>query len=658
MASSSLRIAYLVLLSLPISALCCYSADVVFVRASEGSSAQQRNLEIATGFYGISLKVMTPSVDKDKLALVKAAGQNTTLAVIVDADALALVDQKELLRALDRRPGGSVPLLILGVTPETDATLLKSWSGGAATACRRLDVAGSPRYMVGRSDGFTRQLTDLELPLTNKPETYFELSESSSAQQVIKVRDNRGSFPVLIATTLGQAKIFLDCAAPYSNEAVSDWTAGNMVSAFAEIAPAIMFVRYSAGERGWHALHHYANLTIDDPWLREPYGNLNYKDLLAAMERHNFHSTIAFIPWNYDRSQPEVASLIREHPDRFSISIHGDDHAHKEFTDYRSKPLAQQDEAMKQSLARMERFQKLTGIPYDKVMVFPHSIAPENTLAALKTYNYVATVNSSNVPMDRISPSVLPAVLRPVTVSYADFPSIRRFPPDVAAQDGFLAMNAFLDNSIFFYCHEDFFANGMNAFNIVADQVNQLEPDTRWRGLGEIARHLYLVKLRDDQSYDVLAFSSNFILENAAGADSLFHVTKEEPGQPAITSVRVDGRSFPYQLHAGRLDFNILVPAGQARSVVVDYRNNLALASIGTSKNSVRVYLLRMASDFRDITISRLAPGRALIAFYNEHETKPMQVLVAGSGLLVFFICAGWLLGRTISRSRQLKRAA
>ena len=91
---SSLRIACLVLLSLPMTTLCCYSADLVFVRSSEGLSAQQRNLEIATDFYGLSLKVITPSVDKDKLALNKAAGQDTTLAVVVAADALALVDQK------------------------------------------------------------------------------------------------------------------------------------------------------------------------------------------------------------------------------------------------------------------------------------------------------------------------------------------------------------------------------------------------------------------------------------------------------------------------------------------------------------------------------------------------------------------------------------
>ena len=65
----------------------------------------------------------------------------------------------------------------------------------------------------------------------------------------------------------------------------------------------MIFAKYGAGDRGWHALHHDANLTIDDPWLREPYGHLDYKDLLTEMERHNFHTTIAFIPWNYDRSE-------------------------------------------------------------------------------------------------------------------------------------------------------------------------------------------------------------------------------------------------------------------------------------------------------------------------------------------------------------------
>ena len=86
--------------------------------------------------------------------------------------------------------------------------------------------------------------------------------------------------------------------------------AENTETAFAEVAPEMIFAKYGAGERGWHALHHDANLTIDDPWLREPYGHLDYNKLLTEMERHNFHTTIAFIPWNYDRSEQQVVALF------------------------------------------------------------------------------------------------------------------------------------------------------------------------------------------------------------------------------------------------------------------------------------------------------------------------------------------------------------
>ena len=103
----------------------------------------------------------------------------------------------------------------------------------------------------------------------------------------------------------------------------------------------------------------------------KPYGHLIYEDLLKEMERHDFHTTIAFIPWNYDRSEAETVALFRSHPERFSICVHGDNHDHKEFDDFESKPLSLQITAIKQSLARMEKFQSLTGIPYDNVFVFP-----------------------------------------------------------------------------------------------------------------------------------------------------------------------------------------------------------------------------------------------------------------------------------------------
>ena len=55
------------------------------------------------------------------------------------------------------------------------------------------------------------------------------------------------------------------------------------------------------------------------------------------MQEHRFHTTIAFVPWNYDRSSPEVVSLFLENPEHFSIAIHGNNHDHEEFAP--SRPL-------------------------------------------------------------------------------------------------------------------------------------------------------------------------------------------------------------------------------------------------------------------------------------------------------------------------------
>jgi hypothetical protein len=635
------------------SSVWCHSAEVVFIRSAGSSSTEQQELEVAAHFYGLNLNVVTArGTHNDDLTLSNAVERNETLAVAIAANALAQVNEKVLLRALPRRPAGSVPLLILGVTPETDPSLLKTWSGGAAAGCRRLASPLDLRYAVGRVAGLTGQLTGLEIPFPGKDTFYFALVEHSEALEITKVRDDHQAVPVFIEATLNQQRVFLDCTMPPASESVAKANETSVVSAFAEIAPAMMFIKYSAGERGWHALHHYANLTIDDPSLQEPYGFLDYKSLLVEMERHNFHSTIAFIPWNYDRSDPEVVSLIRNHPERFSICIHGNNHDHKEFTDYGSKPLDVQVAALRQSLARMDRFQALTGIPYDKVMVFPHSIAPEKTLEALRSYNYLATINSNNVPMDSARPPGLLFAMRPVTLSFGGFPSIIRYSAAVPTSNYLIGIDEFLDNPLFLYCHHELFESGMGAFDGVADRVNRLEPDTRWRGLGDIVRHFFLVKLRDDANYDVLAFSTSINLENISGRDSVFYVRKVEFGHPAVASVVVEGQTCPFQLHDGNLDFNLSIPAGHARSVAIQYENHLSLPPVSIEKKSLRVYLLRMASDFRDDTLYKNTAGRALIHFYYDGEPRPSHVLKWALVLMLSCIGVGWSI-RTLVGKRH-----
>ena len=648
-----LRICWAVVFLALISASCCYSADVVFIRSTGGSSAQQEQVELATSFYGLNLKVIVASPANDHVALNEAIEREQTVGVVVAANALGDVNENALLQALRRRRKGSVPVLILGVAADVDPILLKTWSGGTAFGCRRFESPLPSQYVFGRVDGLTWQLANLESPLSIKDGYYLLLGENSAVQPIASVRHDHEVSPVFIETTVQQQKIFI-ASAVSPGERLTDGE--GVVDVFLRNAPAMVFIRYCAGERGWHAVHHYANFTIDDPWLRQPYGYVDYQGLLEEMERHDFHTTIAFIPWNYDRSQPGVVSLFRNHPERFSIAIHGDNHDHKEFTDYRSKPLAVQIADLKQSVARMERFRTLTGIPYDKVMIFPHSIAPEKTLEALKTYNYLATVNSANVPQDAVRPSVPSFALRPVTLSFAGFPSISRYSVAAPIPKDLIAINDFLDNPLFFYDHSNFFASGIAAFDGVADEVNKLEPETEWRSLGEIVRHLYVVKQRDDSNYDVLAFSSNICLGNVSGRDSIFYVRKQEFGGQAISSVLVDGRSYPYRLQDDYVNFTIPVPMGKTYCVAIQYENDLELASISISKNSLVDYFLRMASDFRDIYLSQYAVGRAIERFYNEHDLRPAQVLGCLLAFVALCTCAGYRLRVSVRRRRSASR--
>jgi len=636
-----------------LSASCCYSADVVFVRLPGGASTEQEQLQTAANFYGLNLKVIKAGSADNDLKVSSAVEREETVGVAIAANALAAISKDALLRALLRKGGSSAPVLILGVAPGADPILLRAWSSGAASGCSRQERLLGPQYVFGRVDGFTGQLANLEIPLLNNDVFYLELGENSAAQRIASVRHDNQVSPVFIATTVQLLKVFVACATPPAEDLKGG---DDVVDAFLQVAPAMMFTKYCAGEKGWHAIHEYANLTIDDPWLRQSYGYVDYKGLLEEMERHDFHTTIAFIPWNYDRSDLGVVSLFRNHPDRFSITVHGNNHDHKEFTDYRRKPLAVQIADLKQSLARMEKFRTLTGIPYDKVMVFPHSIAPEGTLGALKTYNYLATVNSTNVPEDSARPTDLSFALRPVTLSFAGFPSISRYSVAAPIPKYLIAINEFLGNPLLFYGHSEDLARGIAAFDGTADKVNELEPDTQWRGLGDIVRHLYVVKLRDDSIYDVLAFSGNICLENFSVRDSTFYVRKQEIGGETIDSVSVDGQNLAYQLQDDSLNFSVPVPKGNSRCIAIQYKNDLVLGSIGTSNDSVVVYLVRMASDFRDNYLSKTTLGLVFIRYYNKHEVTPAQVLGCAFVLMLVCLYAGYRLAGT--RHEKTSRVA
>ena len=236
----------------------------------------------------------------------------------------------------------------------------------------------------------------------------------------------------------------------------------------------------------------HASIIIDDPFLRENYGFLNYRKLLNLMDKHNFFTTIAFIPWNYNRTDKRIADLFRERSDRFSLCVHGCDHTKGEFA---KTDLNYLDNKVKLATARMIEHEKRTGIPFDRIMVFPQGEFSNEALEALKNNKYLAAVNTEAMP---ISGSIS-----------SNFPLFLRYKPEDVIDR--------VSDPTFIVLHHDYFGKGYERLTELVDEINtRSKQKMKWASVGNIIRY-YLS--RESVKLKVLNFRQSENLTNEVKND-------------------------------------------------------------------------------------------------------------------------------------------
>lgn len=582
------------------------------------------------------------------------------VAVIADAKALSRIDEAATRKALNNG-GRNTPLLIAGVNAQTPVEFLSDWTGGAVLKGSDPVTQSTPISLVfGSHKDVTRELTEARIRYRGGKAGWLSVSDVHTPQTVISLFDKARHLPLMVQADNGKQIVFVVAEQRTNNETLKLTRASVLSNAF----PFLIFTRFAAGDDAWHPVGRYANLTIDDAWLTEPYGNLNYKDLLGQMQAHKFHTTIAFVPWNFDRSESNVVSLFQANPDYYSIAVHGNNHDHKEFDEYSKRSLKDQQLDLQQGLARMAKFKALTGLGYDEVMVWPHEVVPPvPTLATLKQYNFLADVNSDVIPQNSSRPADSLFYLRSDQLNFGNFPTVERFTIDAPVSQEWLestvASNAFLGNPLLFYSHHDLFVNGIGSFNGVADFVNRTQPTTIWSNLGDVVAHLYVVRRRSDGNQDVNAFSSRIKLENAENREVTFFVQKDESFQPSFVISTADGRTLPFERIASGLSFQVAVPPGASREVRITYSTDINLADVDISKRSWRIAALRHISDFRDRSVATSRVGAAMVDFYNrdlsavEPEVeKALASPIAWTVFLLFVTGLYWVQAQRVQRRR------
>lgn len=639
--NSSQHILTVLLAALCLCSFICHAQEILLLRGPQVPASEQKQWEDTAAFLGLTLRTvdLTSSTIQPK---VRGDGSPRVIAILVSADTLPIA--KRALHALLGH-GNTPPLLVFGVRPDTNTPQLLEWSHGALRGCAPNESSAATRIRFASDHLLLGALAGTDLKAVGVPACSM-IMEPGGHEVVIESGLPAKRNPVLVKVRTAGSEIFF---APALHNVDSSWLGkpDSLEEAFSSLAVPLVFAMHAAGPYAWHLNEHDANLTIDDPWLREPYGNLSYSRLLEQMKVHHFHTTIAFVPWNYDRSYPVVAQTVRDNPAFFSISLHGNNHLHREFADYSKVPLKTQVSDMQQGITRMDAFSRLTGIGYDRVMVFPHGVAPRLTFDALRRTGFLGTANSINVPLGEPFPEDPFFLLRPYTTRYAGLLSLSRLSLEAPIPDADLPVLTFLGAPMLFYGHQQLFADGGRHALEIIDRVNGLDPGIRWTSLADLAKNLYQIRQTSKDTFDVRVLSSQALIRNSSHETSTFRIWLPDRPAKTISDIRVDGKLLPQDL--GKTDeiTSVVLPPGGQSLVEVTYQDRLSIPldqSLGHA--GLSVYAVRRLSDFRDLWLSTHPVGRIVTAFYYEHHlggsgTRGERVLLPGSIaillLLIFY---------------------
>jgi hypothetical protein len=366
---------------------------------------------------------------------------------------------------------------------------------------------------------------------------------------------------------------------------------------FSRLVPFVIFLRRALGKQLWHTQRADACLIIDDPFLKRRYGFLEYRELAASMEQHRFSTSIAFIPWNYRRSREQVAKRFRGTRPPLSLCVHGCDHTGREFATADSGVLHAK---ARLALERMEVHEKLSGVPFDKVMVFPQGLFSRQALGALDACGYIAAINTDLCPADAPEALKLHDVLDVAVNKFGGFPLFaRHYPRDLAE----FALDLFLGKPVLVVEHHGYFRSGLGELAAFVMQLNGLDPRLEWRSPEAICSEACLRRLTASDDIEVRAYTSRFRLTNRGTRPENLIVLRRWNEHRALPSVLLNGRSGAAERERDQLRIRLSLNPGETAEIHL--LPAPAVEGAGPqwkpgTKYRAKVFVRRMLSEFRD----------------------------------------------------------
>jgi hypothetical protein len=374
---------------------------------------------------------------------------------------------------------------------------------------------------------------------------------------------------------------------------------------FLSAVPIVLYIKWAFRDACWNAPETNACLVIDDPVLKPTHGFVNFQELLSLMKRHKFSTNIAFIPWNWRRSSPEVVRLFTENPENYSISVHGCDHTRAEFGGADRWRLYWKT---RQALDRMNRHESITGICHDRVMVFPQGIFSEAAMSALKHSGLIAAVNSDVISSDSQPRAVTISEVWDIAVmGYSDFPIFtRRYPWEGIAN---FAFDVMLGKPAILLIHHDYCSDHCARLIDFIKGLNALKCPLTWTSLGEVVRRSYRQREVSPDVVELEMYGGELRIENRSERRKRYLIRRRESEPSGIKEVRVGSEEMVWNCRNGHIDFEVELDPGENRIIAIKFHD---LDGNGqceeTASYKAKTMLRRYLCELRDnyVTTTRL----------------------------------------------------
>jgi len=371
---------------------------------------------------------------------------------------------------------------------------------------------------------------------------------------------------------------------------------------FCSAVPIAMYLKWAFAELCWTGAEIPGCLIVDDPLLKPRYGFLRFRDALKLMDSHNFTTTIAFIPWNWRRTNHQTVRQFQLHNDRLSLCVHGCDHTAGEFA---ARLTTELNRRIKTASQRMESLFERTSLQHDRIMVFPQGAFSPEAGRALKLNGFVAAVNTEVAPSGSARNDTKIADLWDIAImKYGGFPIFTRRYLTHGVEN--FAFDALLGKPCLMVAHHEVFkAEGRELMEFIG-RLNSLKWNLRWCSLGDAISHSF--KIRDDAGSRraIRMYAEHLVIENPSAEPREAVVMKQELDPDCVKAVTVNRETVEYVSEGDHLRFRLAMPPGKRIEVRIIYFDNLELDphSDGLAYR-MKTRIRRRLSEFRDNYVSQ-----------------------------------------------------